>query len=87
MTIAGLGTGQKTFNFGIKVPDEKAEEVEAAIRNHAQWMRDTHSLDDSKIRLVHYYASKSPSRAARCSAITESGTESAWPAFADIGYP
>ena len=55
-----IKTGQKTFNFGIKVPDEKAEEVEAIIRNHAQWMRDTHSLDDSKIRLVHYYASKSP---------------------------
>lgn len=52
--------GQKTFNFGIKVPDDKADEVEAAIRTHAQWMRETHSLDDSKIHLVHYYASKSP---------------------------
>jgi len=55
-----IKNGQKTFNFGIKVPDAKAEEVETAIRDHAQWMRETHSLDESKIQLVHYYASKSP---------------------------
>ena len=35
--------GQKTFNFGLKVSADKADEVEAAIRVHAAWMRETHS--------------------------------------------
>jgi hypothetical protein len=51
--------GQKTFNFGLKVSADKADEVEAAIRVHAAWMRETHSYDNSKIQLVHYYVAKS----------------------------
>jgi len=51
--------GQRTFNFGLKVSADKAASVEAAIRTHAAWMRDTHSYDDSKIQLVHYYVAKS----------------------------
>jgi len=51
--------GQRTFNFGLKVSVDKAGEVEAAIRTHAAWMRDTHSYDDSRIQLVHYYVAKS----------------------------
>lgn len=53
-----IKSGQRTFNFGLKVAAEKAASVETAIRNHASWMRDEHSLDESKIQLVHYYASK-----------------------------
>ena len=52
--------GQRTFNLNVKVSANEVEKVEAEIKTHAKWMRDTHSLDDSKIRLVHYYASKSP---------------------------
>ena len=54
-----VNLGQKTFNFGLKVPAETAAEVEATIRDHAKWMRETHSYDNSKIQLVHYYVSKS----------------------------
>ena len=35
-----------------------AEKVEATIRAHAGFMRANHSLDDSKIQLIHYYVSK-----------------------------
>ena len=51
--------GQRTFNFGLKVAADKAAAVEAAIRTHASWMRETHSYDDSRIQLVHYYVAKS----------------------------
>ena len=54
-----LKAGQKTFNFGLRIPADKAADAEAAIRSHAVWMRDTHSYDSSKIQLVHYYVSKS----------------------------
>ena len=33
-------------------------EVEASLSDHAKWMRENHSYDDSKIWLVHYYVSK-----------------------------
>ena len=49
---------QRTFNFGLSVPVDSAEKVEAAISDHASWMRETHSYDDSQIQLVHYYVSK-----------------------------
>lgn len=52
-------TGQKTFNFGLKAKSEDAPKVEAAIKNHADWMRNFHSYDDSKIQLVHFYVAKS----------------------------
>ena len=51
--------GQRTFNLNMKVPADVVADVEAAIKTHAKWMRDTHSYDDSKIQLVHYYVSKS----------------------------
>jgi hypothetical protein len=54
-----IKTGQHTFNFSLKVPADKVDEVEASIRDHADFMRDTHSCDDSKIHLVHYYVSRS----------------------------
>ena len=57
--VMTVSLGQKTFNFGLKVPAEKAAEAEATIRDHAKWMRETHSYDNSKIQLVHYYVSKS----------------------------
>ena len=38
-----VNLGQKTFNFGLKVPAEKAAEAEATIRDHAKWMRETHT--------------------------------------------
>ena len=43
----------------MKVPADVVADVEAEIKTHAKWMRDTHSYDDSKIQLVHYYVSKS----------------------------
>jgi hypothetical protein len=50
--------GQRTFNFGLKTTKDNAEKVEATIRAHAGFMRANHSLDDSKIQLIHYYVSK-----------------------------
>lgn len=49
---------QRTFNFALSVPLDAADKVETAISDHATWMRETHSYDDSKIQLVHYYVSK-----------------------------
>ena len=54
-----LKNGQRTFNLNVKVPADSVAEVEAEIKTHAKWMRSTHSYDDSKIQLVHYYVSKS----------------------------
>jgi hypothetical protein len=51
--------GQRTFNFGLKTTKDNAEKVETIIRAHAAFMRESHSLDDSKIQLIHYYVSKS----------------------------
>jgi hypothetical protein len=34
---------QRTFNFGLSVPVDSAEKLEAAISDHAAWMRETHS--------------------------------------------
>ena len=51
--------GQRTFNLNVKVPADVVSNVDAEIKTHAQWMRDNHSYDDSKIQLVHYYVSKS----------------------------
>ena len=54
-----IKNGQRTFNLNMKVPADTVADVEAEIKTHAKWMRDTHSYDDSKIQLVHYYVSKS----------------------------
>ena len=52
--------GQITFNCGLVVPADKAEEVEEVLSIHEGWMRETHSLDaDGKIHLVDYYVTKS----------------------------
>ena len=51
--------GQKTFNFALKVPTSKVAEVEAVLAEHAAFMKEHHSFDDSKIHLHHYYVSKS----------------------------
>ena len=51
--------GQRTFNLNVKVSADEVENIEAEIKMHAKWMRDTHSYDESKIQLVHYYVSKS----------------------------
>ena len=51
-------TGQKTFNFALKASVADAPKVEEAIKVHAQWMREHHSYDDSKIKLLHFYVSK-----------------------------
>ena len=37
-------TGQRTFNFSLVVPADKAEEVEKGLADHGNWMRETHSL-------------------------------------------
>ena len=44
--------GQRTFNLNMKVSADAVADVEAEIKTHAKWMRDTHSYDDSKIQLV-----------------------------------
>ena len=49
---------QRTFNFALSVPADSVDRVEAALSDHAKWMRETHSYDDSKIQLVHYYVAK-----------------------------
>ena len=46
--------GQRTFNLNIKVPADVVADVEAEIKTHAKWMRNTHSYDNSKIQLVQY---------------------------------
>ena len=52
--------GQTTFNCGLAVPADKAGEVEEVVAKHADWMRETHSLDaDGRIHLVDYYVTKS----------------------------
>jgi hypothetical protein len=51
--------GQRTFNLNVKVSADEVENIEAEIKTHAKWMRNTHSYDESKIQLVHYYVSKS----------------------------
>ena len=52
--------GQITFNCGLVVPADKAEEVEKVLSMHEGWMRENHSLDaDGKIHLVDYYVTKS----------------------------
>ena len=37
--------GQTTFNCGLVVPADKVEEVEEVLAIHADWMRETHSLE------------------------------------------
>ena len=37
----------------------RAVPIETIIRAHAAFMRENHSLDDSKIQVIHYYVSKS----------------------------
>jgi hypothetical protein len=49
---------QRTFNFALSVPADSVDKVEASLSDHAKWMRETHSYDDSKIQLVNYYVSK-----------------------------
>jgi hypothetical protein len=55
----GVKQGQRTFNFGLKTTKDNAEQVEKIISTHAAFMRENHSLDDSKIQVIHYYVSKS----------------------------
>ena len=54
-----VNQGQRTFNFGLKTTKDNAEQVERIINTHAVFMRENHSLDDSKIQVIHYYVSKS----------------------------
>lgn len=49
---------QRTINIALSVPADSVDEVEASLSDHAKWMREAHSYDDSKIQLVHYYVSK-----------------------------
>ena len=52
--------GQITFNCGLVVPADKAEEVEEVLAIHAYWMRETHSLEaDGRVHLVDYHVTKS----------------------------
>ena len=52
--------GQTTFNCGLVVPADKAEGDEEVLAIHADWMRETHSLEaDGRIHLVDYHATKS----------------------------
>ena len=46
---------QRTFNFALSVHADSVDKVEASLSDHAKWMRETHSYDDSKIQLVNYY--------------------------------
>ena len=54
-----VNQGQRTFNFGLKTTKDNAEQVEKIISAHAAFMKENHSLDDSKIQVIHYYVSKS----------------------------
>jgi hypothetical protein len=54
-----IKTGQRTFNFALKTAKNNAEKVESLIKDHAEFMKKTHSFDESKIQLIHYYVSKS----------------------------
>ena len=52
--------GQTTFNCGLVDPADKAGEVEEVLATHADWMRETHSLEaDGRVHLVDYYVIKS----------------------------
>ena len=54
-----IKTGQRTFNFALKTAKNNVEKVESLIKDHAGFMKKTHSFDESKIQLIHYYVSKS----------------------------
>ena len=54
-----INTGQRTFNFALKTTKDNLEKVESLIKEHANFMKENHSFDESKIQLVHYYVSKS----------------------------
>ena len=54
-----IKTGQRTFNFALKTTKDNVEKVESLIKEHANFMKENHSFDESKIQLVHYYVSKS----------------------------
>ena len=54
----GISLGQRTFDCGLKTNVSNADAVESAIASHADFMKNHHSLDDSKIHLEHYYVSK-----------------------------
>ncbi len=52
--------GQKTYNYALIVPGNKAKEVEGLLAVHEAWMRETHSLkDDNKLQLIDFHWSKS----------------------------
>ena len=50
---------QRTFNFALKTTKDIVEKVVSLIKEHANFMKENHSFDESKIQLVHYYVSKS----------------------------
>ena len=54
-----IKTGPRTFNFALKTTKDNVEKVESLIKEHANFMKENHSFDESKIQLVHYYVSKS----------------------------
>ena len=54
-----IKTWQRTFNFALKTTKDNFEKVESLIKEHANFMKENHSFDESKIQLVHYYVSKS----------------------------
>ena len=59
--------GNRTYNFSLVVPEDRAEEVEKRFADHGAWMRETHKLYSAADpnygmlgSLVDYYVSKSP---------------------------
>ena len=52
--------GNTTFGFTMRVPDSDEKAVDDLLSAHANWMSDTHSLEqvDGKLHTLEYFVSK-----------------------------
>ena len=52
--------GNTTFGFTMRVPESDEMQVDELFASHANWMSETHSLEqvDGKLHTLEYYISK-----------------------------
>tara|TARA_E500000178_G_scaffold293123_1_gene297757 strand:- start:1 stop:381 length:381 start_codon:yes stop_codon:yes gene_type:complete len=56
-----FGKENTTFGFTMRVPEADAAHVDGLIESHANWMKETHSLneEEGKLHTLEYYVTKS----------------------------
>ena len=56
----GFKSGNTTFGFTMRVPENEAAAVDDLIYSHAKWMSETHSLEpqNGKLQTLEYFVSK-----------------------------